>query len=214
MSSFLIKQMTGEVCTDVSWLNQGKLALPRDVAAINNDFTNPITVDDIQPANLGPKAADVIYWTTPKAAALLKAARGLRFGGKEKALSREERETEEWRRQLLDFLDLLADWGPESEPSPEDYFQERCIMYGVIVDLCPDDAQRDVVLRAYGNYLKERSGEYKGRIEWIFPVKDYLRLLRSKSDVVRRASLDPWLTSSDGNLRIYAELALLTTSKN
>lgn len=214
MRSFLVKQMSADVCSDVSWLEQGKLTLPRQVAEINNEFTSPITVDDIHPTNVGPKAVDVIYWTTPKAEALLQAARRLRFGGTEKALSREERETEEWRRNLLDFLGLLADWSPESEVSPEDYFQEKCILYGVLVDVCPDDAQRDVILRAYGTYLKERSGEYKGRIEWIVPLKDYLRRLRSKSDVVRRASLDPWLTSSDGNLRIYAELALLTASKN
>ena len=212
--SFLIKQMSGEVCTDVSWLDQGKVALPRQIVEINNEFTSPITVDDIHPTNVGPKGVDVIYWTTPKAEALLQAARQLRFGGTEKALSREERESEEWRRKLLDFLDLLADWSPESEASPEDYFQEKCILYGVLVDLCPDDAQRDVILRAYGTYLKERSGEYKGRIEWIVPLKDYLRRLRSKTDAVRRSSLDPWLTSSDGNLRIYGELALLTASKN
>jgi hypothetical protein len=212
--SLLVKQMSGEVCSDVSWLEHGQVTLPPEVEGINQQFTNPIVVDDIRPATIGPKAIDNIFWQTPRAAALLKAARGLRFGGKEKALSREERETEEWRRQLLDFLDLLADWNPESEPSPEDYFQQKCAMYGVLVDLCPDDAQRDVVLRAYGAYLKEQSGEYKGRIEWIFPLKDYLRLLRSKSDAVRRSSLDPWLTSTDGNLRIYSELALLTTSKN
>jgi len=210
--SLLVKQMSGEVCADVSWLNQGQPTLSKQIEGINRAFANPIVVDDIRPSTIGSKATDTVYWTTPKATDLMKLAKQLRFGGKDKALSREERETEEWRRELLDFLDLLADWGPDSEPSPEDYFQERCNMYGVLVDLCPDDAQRDVVLRAYGNYLKERSAEYKGRIEWIFPLKDYLRRLRSKSDAVRRASLDPWLTSSDTNLRIYSELELLTTS--
>lgn len=208
----LVKQMSGEVCGDVSWLDHGQLTLPPQIEGFNREFANPIVVDDIRPSTIGPKATDTVYWKTPRATDLMKLAKQLRFGGKDKALSREERETEEWRRELLDFLDLLADWGPDSEPSPEDYFQERCNMYGVLVDLCPDDAQRDVVLRAYGNYLKERSAEYKGRIEWIFPVKDYLRLLRSKTDTVRRASLDPWLTASDTNLRIYGELELLTTS--
>jgi len=216
--SFLIKQISGEVCADVSWLSKGQgkgqVALPRGVSDINSEFSNPIMADDIHPASVGPKAVDTVFWTTPKAADLLKSAKQLRFSEGTNALSREERETEEWRRKLLDFLDLLAAWDPESEPSPEDYFQEKCVLYGVIVDLCPNDAQRDVVLRAYGNYLKEKSGEYKGRIEWIFPIKDYLRLLRSKSDAVRRSSLDPWRTSSDTNLRIYSELALLTTSKN
>jgi hypothetical protein len=85
-------------------------------------------------------------------------------------------------------------------------------LYSVIADLCPDDAQRDVVLRAYESYLKEKSVEYKGRIEWILPVKDYLRTLHSKSEAERKKSLDPWLTSSDAALRVYAELSLL--SKN
>jgi hypothetical protein len=212
--SFLIKNMSGEVCTDVPWLKGGQIGLPADVAGINNEFASPIVVDDVHPASIGPKAADLEYWTTPKAAELLWTAKELRFGGGETALSAEQRETEEWHRKFLDFLEMIERWEPESEPTPDDYFQERCNMYIALVDLCPHDPQRDVVLRAYGNYLKEKSGEYKGRIEWILPVKDYLRVLRSKSDKVRRSSLDPWLTSSDGNLRIYGELALLTSAKN
>jgi hypothetical protein len=212
--ALLIKQMSGEVCTDVSWLDHGQPTLPVEIENLNREFTNPIVVDDIHPASLGPKANDVIFWTTPKAAELLRRAKELRFGGGETALSAEQRQTEEWHRGFLDFLELLESWEPESEPSPDDYFQEKCNMYMVLVDLCPDDPQRDVVLRAYGNYLKEKSGEYKGRIEWILQVKDYLRVLRSKSDKVRRSSLDPWLTSSDGSLRIYGELALLTSAKN
>ncbi len=212
--SFLIKNMSGEVCTDVAWLKGGQVSLPADLEAINSALATPIAVDDVHPANFGPKAAEVVYWTTPKATVLLRIAKELRFGGGTTALSGEQRQTEQWHRKLLDFLELLGSWEPESEPSPNDYFQEKCIMYMVLVDLCPDDPQRDVVLRAYGNYLKETSREYKGRIEWILPVKLYLRVLRSKSDKVRRSSLDPWLTSSDGNLRIYGELALLTSFKN
>lgn len=212
--SFLIKNMSGEVCTDVAWLKDGRISLPADVVRINNEFASPIVVDDVHPARVGPKAADFEYWTTPKAAELLWIAKELRFGGGETALSVEQRQTEEWHRKFLDFLELIERWEPESEVSANDYFQEKCITYMVLVDLCPDDPQRDVVLRAYGNYLKETSREYKGRIEWILPVKDYLRVLRSKSDKVKRSSLDPWLTSSDGNLRIYGELAMLTSLKN
>ena len=212
--SFLIKSMSGEVCTDVAWLKGGQVSLPADLERINSVLATPIAADDVHPASVGPKAGEVVYWTTPKAAQVLWTAKELRFGGGEKALSGEERQTEQWHRKLLDFLELLESWEPESEPSPDDYFQEKCITYMVLVDLCPDDPQRDVVLRAYGNYLKEKSGEYKGRIEWILPVKDYLRVLRSKSDKVRRSSLDPWLTSSDGNLRIYGELAMLTSFKS
>jgi hypothetical protein len=212
--SFLIKNMSGEVCADVGWIKGGQISLPADVVRINNDFASPIAVDDVHPASFGPKAADIEYWTTPKAAELLWIAKQLRFGGGETALSVEQRQTEEWHRKLVDFLELIENWGPESESSSNDYFQQKCITYMVLVDLCPDDPQRDVVLRAYGNYLKETSREYKGRIEWILPVKDYLRVLKSKSDKIRRSSLDPWLTSSDGNLRIYGELAMLPSSKN
>jgi len=214
LRSFLIKNMSGEVCADVAWLKDGQISLPADVVRINNEFTNPIVVDDVHPASVGSKAATVVYWTTPKAAELLWAARQLRFGGGETALSVEQRQTEEWQRKFRDFLELIEHWGPESEASPSDYFQEKCITYMVLVDLCPDDPQRDVVLRAYGNYLKETSREYKGRIEWILPVKDYLRVLKPKSEKLRRSSLDPWLTSSDGNLRIYGELEMLTSVKN
>ncbi len=212
--SFLIKNMSGEVCADVTWLKDGQPSVPPDLAARTNEFATPINADDLRPSTVGPPAPEVIFWKTPKAAALLKSAKSLRFGGGTKELSPEQRETDEWHQKLVDFLQLLASWEPESEPSSADYFQERCIMYYVLVDLCPNDAQRDVVLRAYGNYLKETNGEYKGRIGWILPVKTYLRVLRAKSDAVRRMSLDPWLTSSDESLRIYAELALLTSPKS
>jgi hypothetical protein len=84
----------------------------------------------------------------------------------------------------------------------------------VIVDLSPDDAQRDVVLRAYANYLREQNGEYRGRIEWIFPVKNYLQRIRSMSEAEKRKSLDAWLASSDAALRAYAELTLMRAAQN
>jgi hypothetical protein len=104
---------------------------------------------------------------------------------------------------------LIEKWEPESEVSAEDYFQEKCNLYGALVDLCPDGAQREVVLRAYAGYLREQNREYKGRIEWILPVKHYLFIIRSMSEAAQRKSLDPWLSSSDAALRAYAELELL-----
>ena len=136
-------------------------------------------------------------------------AKELRFAPDGRRLTNEERTTEEWHRQLLVFLEQIDDWKPESEASEDDYFQQRCNMYQVLVDLCPDDLQRDSVLREFGAYLKEANGTYKGRIEWILPVKDYLRILRTKSVKSMHSSLDPWLSSSDNTLRIYAELTML-----
>src|SRR5207237_7726151 len=144
---------------------------------------------------------------TPKARILLKKAKELRFGEGTSELSLVQRQTEDWHQMLHDFLDLLSGWDAGAEISEDDYFQQKCNMYCVLVDLCPDDVERDVVLRTYGNYLKEASLRYKGSIEWILPVKQYLHVLRSKSDKVRQLTLDPWLSSSDSNLRIYGELS-------
>lgn len=204
----LVRNMTSEVCADAGWVNQ-KAALPPEIDVINVHFKSPITTDDIGRLRLGSKSADVEFWTTPKASALLQGAKGLRFGADGHRLSVEERNTEEWHDKLVAFLDQLDHWDSASEDSEDDYFQQRCNMYRVLIDLCPDDLQRDAVLRAYGVYLKDSNRRYKGRIEWISPVKDYLKTLQSKQQTTFQSSLDPWLSSSDNTLRVYAELSLL-----
>jgi hypothetical protein len=212
--SFLTRNMSGEVCADSSWIKDGRESIPRSFDAINVLFAQPITPEDIHPTRVGPSREDVIYWRTPKAKALLETAKSLRFGDGTKALTPEQRNTDEWYEKLKEFLDLIGDWSSDSEASEDDYFQEKCNLYNVLAELCPDDAQRDIVLRRYASYLKESSGKYKGRIEWILPVKEYLRRLPSGGEEIRRNSLDPWLSSSDTSLRVYAELTTLMIARN
>ncbi|MFS8086642.1 MAG: hypothetical protein ACMG6H_13500 [Acidobacteriota bacterium] len=212
--SFLTKNMSGEVCGDTRWIKDGVISIPRGFESINVAFVRPITIDDIHPSRIGPKGDDVTYWSTPKAKAIMEAAKTLRFGDGTSPLPLEQRKSDEWRQKLADFLDLIGNWDPESEASEDDYFQEKCNMYNLLVDLCPEDDQRDIVLRRYARYLKETSGRYKGRMEWILPVTECLRALRSKNETTQKSSLDPWLSSSDTSLRIYAELTMLMTPKN
>ncbi|HJP95128.1 MAG TPA: hypothetical protein VJ875_24420 [Pyrinomonadaceae bacterium] len=207
MRDILVQNMTSEVCADASWLKQ-KAALPPEIDVINVHFKSPITSDDLRRLRLGGKSVDVEFWTTAKAKSLLQAAKGLRFAADGHRLSMEERNTEEWHEKLIAFLDQLDHWDSASEESEDDYFQQRCNMYRVLIDLCPDDLQRDAVLRMYGVYLKDSNRRYKGRIEWISPVKDYLKTLHAKQNMFQ-PSLEPWLSSSDNTLRVYAELSLL-----
>ncbi|HEX3086825.1 MAG TPA: hypothetical protein VHP99_19965 [Pyrinomonadaceae bacterium] len=207
--AFIVKQMSGEVCQDAPWLDGRQVKLTGKVTELNDLFPNPIVVDDVRPLSFGATAKDRQFWTLPREKQLLMVAKDLRFGGGEEPLTLEQRRTDEWRKKLNDYLDLIEKWEPESEVSAEDYFQEKCNLYGALVDLCPDGAQREVVLRAYAGYLREQNREYKGRIEWILPVKHYLFIIRSMSEAAQRKSLDPWLSSSDAALRAYAELELL-----
>jgi hypothetical protein len=212
----LTRSFSGDICADSGWIDKGQLKFPMGLDELNKDLSTAITLDDLRPATLGPKAIDFNYWTTPKARDLLTRAQGLRWapGEGRHEFTEKERQAEEWRQMFHDFLARLDDWDAATEQSEDDYFQQKCSMYAVIVELGPDDVERDLVLRAYGNYLKEGSQKYKGSIDWIWRVKDYLRRLRSKSDKVRQSSLDPWISSGDPNMRIYAELALLTLAKS
>jgi hypothetical protein len=212
--SFLTGKLSGEVCGDAPWIKNGAVSVPRGVNSINNLFTHPVSADEIHPAQIGSKAEDVTYWSTPKASALMEVAKTLRFGDGTVPLPAEQRETAEWHQKLLEFLDLIEHWDSDSESSEEDYFQEKCNMYNLLVELCPDDSQRDDVLRRYASYLKDASGRYKGRMEWILHVKEYLRVLGSKSEATQKASLDPWLSSTDISLQVYGELAMLKMSRN
>lgn len=204
----LVQNMTGEVCADSGWLKQ-KAALPPDIVVINAHFKSPITSDDLGRLRLGGKSTDVEFWTTAKARSLLQAAKGLRFAADGHRLSVEERNTEEWHEKLIAFLEQLDHWDSASEESEDDYFQQRCNLYHVLIDLCPDDLQRDAILRTFGVYLKDSNRRYKGRIEWISPVKDYLKTVHARQPNMVQSALDPWLSSSDNALRVYAELSLL-----
>jgi hypothetical protein len=155
--SFLVKQLSGEVCIDASWVNGREVKLPTVLNNLNAEFAQPIGADDIHPLSFGAAAKDRQFWTMTREKQLLMLAKDLRFGGTQKGLTLEQRQTDEWRKKLNDYLDLIADWQPESEVSAEDYFQEKCILYSVLVELCPDDAQRDVVLRAYAAYLRDQN---------------------------------------------------------
>jgi hypothetical protein len=211
--AFIVKQMSGEVCQDASWLDGREVKLTAKITELNDLFPKPIVTDDVHPLSFGAAAKDRQFWTLPREKQLLMRAKDLRFGSGEEPLTLDQRQADEWRKKLNDYLDLIQNWELESEVSAEDYFQQKCNLFGVLVDLCPDDAQRDVVLRAYASYLREQDGQYKGRIEWILPVKHYLFILRSMSEAGRRKSLDPWLSSSDAALRAYAELELLTAGR-
>jgi hypothetical protein len=211
--AFLVKQMSGEVCQDAPWLDGRVVKLTKQVTDLNEFFPKPIVADDVRPLSFGAAAKDRQFWARPREKQLLMMAKDLRFGGGQTPLTLEQRQTDEWRKKLNDYLDLIENWEPESEVSGEDYFKEKCILYGVLAELAPDDAQRDVVLRAYADYLREQNGEYKGRIEWILPVKHYLNRIRSRSEAEQRKLLDPWLSSSDAALRVYGELALLSASR-
>ncbi len=206
---FLLRNMSGQVCADAGWAKPHAAALPPEIDIINAHFNSPITSDDLGQLRFGGKSVEVEYWTSARGKTILQAAKGLRFAVDGHRLSAEERDTEEWHQKLRAFLDQLDYWDSESESSEDDYFQQRCNMYRVLVDLCPDDLQRDAVLRAYGSYLKDSNRKYKGRIEWISPVKDYLKIVQLKQPKMVQASLNPWLTSSDNMLRVYAELSLL-----
>jgi hypothetical protein len=210
----LVKNLSGEVCRDASWLQKSPPVLPLNINRINSELGIPITIDEIRPARLGSKSSDVLYWSTATSKSVLEATKALRFGGGTEQLSLEKRNTEEWNDKLREFLKLLDSWDPSSEASEDDYFQQKCNAYRVLVDLCPDDVQRDSVLRSYSAYLRDSDSKYKGRIEWIMAFKEYLRALQWKSEQLRNSSLQPWLSGSNTNLRVYAELTLMTGSKN
>ena len=209
LRAFLTGNFSARICEDASWRRNGQLTLPATIARLNQEFATAITLEDLKPEEAGPHANDVEYWTTRTGSAALDAARELRFGGTESELTLEQRQTDEWRQKLDDYLRLLERWDPASESSADDYFQQKCQAYRVVVDLCPTDVLRRVVLQSYNQYLLETDQKYKGSFDWILHVKDYLRALKDKDERTRRTSLEPWLSANDTNLRVYAQMALM-----
>lgn len=215
VKSFLVKGFTGSICSDVSWLKNGKAAMPASLLALNEDLVTPLVEADIQPAELKERAKDVIYWQSADTKQLLSKIKALRFGNGTVELTLEQRQTEEWQQNLTDFLAVLDTWEAPKQAAEDDYFQQKSLTYEALLDLCPESLPlHDKILYGYAKYLKDTNRHYQGSIDWLWHAKNYLRIVRRKPPTARAQHWQVWRESGDDTLWLYGELSALLTGES
>lgn len=214
IKSFLTKGFTEPVCSDVSWLKNGKAVMPEAVAALNKVLAVPLTEDDIQPVEIKGRAKDVTYWQAADTKQLLTNIKALRFGNGSVELTIEQRQSEEWQQNLAGFLDLLHTWESPKESAEDDYFQQKSLIYEALLDVCPEKIPlHNKILYAYAKYLKETNRHHKGSIGWLWHAKNYLRIVSRKNNTEYSLHWNTWRESGDDMLWLYGELSSLLAGK-
>lgn len=145
------------------------------------------------------------YWQSANGKQILEAGKKLRFTSSGADLSLADRTTPDWQQQLADYLNLIADWTADQEPSNSDYYHERCIVYTALLDLVPSGPQSDKILAEYVDFISN-SGLYgESPVEWY--VEPYTVLTRSLNDSALHAKVVTAYRDS-GNPVLALELAL------
>ena len=77
----------------------------------------------------------------------------------------EVRQSSWWQYQLSDFLREMAEWKPEHEASPADYFHQKCRLYNELLELSPNSDMRIRMLDEYLAFLEQNRFEGESFIE-------------------------------------------------
>lgn len=148
------------------------------------------------------------YWQSTAAQKFLEAGKKLRFAPNTQTLSDADRATPEWQQQLADYLNLIADWTPDQEPSDAVYYHEKCLVYTSLLDLVPPGAQSEKILADYVDFISNSGMYQQSPGEWF--VEPHTLLDRSQSDGARQSKISDAYQHS-GNPVLVLTVALEKT---
>ena len=137
--------------------------------------------------------------------------RGLVFGENGSPYSVDQKNSPAWRGKVRDFLAALSK-GQESasgpHPNAAEHFREKTTAYGELLNLVPSSPERELVVRAMLDYLKQNPLQRENRMEWFLPV----------NALIGRVALDPLgmgrmaeelRQADDPMIALYAKLEML-----
>ena len=138
-------------------------------------------------------------------------AKRLRFGTSERALTEEERNNDDWQRELRQLLMDLGQWTGSGDAESE-VFHEKCNLYDALYSLSPNNALRTEVLIAFAGYLRTASMQESSRIEWLLHGRNLLKRTRGLGPE-RLKIINVFNTSTTQALQLYSQFDDLTASQ-
>lgn len=217
LRQYLVSNYSGERCGEIT-----VPVMPTAVTFFNEHYASlllgyrlpPIAQSDIATFRAGPSAPVIPYWESPNAKALLREIRKLKFGDGDNLLRASAKTTSEWTTHEADFLSQLEAWGPDSEPSPAEFFDEKSILYMALIDALPAGSERADVSLRYLNFLAQSSGEAIDPAEWFYPA--HLLLTRCAEAHNCSPVVDAFVSSRNPILNLYGKMdrdIILTTNR-
>jgi hypothetical protein len=151
----------------------------------------PIAEEESTPSRLEGAASGLRPCEGAECRAIAEQHRGLVFGENGFPYTAEQKSTAAWRAKLRDFLAALSRWqesAPGASPTAAEQFRIKSEAYNDLLNLVSNSADRELVVRAMVDYLKQNRFQQENRMEWLLPV----------SALIGRMALDPLWTGRLG----------------
>ena len=144
----------------------------------------PIQEEESTPARLEGVATGLRMCEDAECRAIAEQCRGLAFGENGSPYTPAQKNAQAWRAKVRDLLAALSRWqesAPGADPTTTEHFREKSAAYSDLLNLVFNGPDRDVVVRAMLDYLKQNRFQKENRLEWFLPV----------SALIGRVALDP-----------------------
>jgi hypothetical protein len=144
----------------------------------------PIQEEEATPSRLEGVATGLRTCEDAECRAIAEQYRGLVFGENRSAYPSGEKYTPAWRGKVRDFLAALSGWpesAPGERPTAAEHFRMKSAAYSDLLNLVFNSPDRDLVVRAMLDYLKQNRFQQENRMEWFLPV----------NALIGRAVMDP-----------------------
>jgi hypothetical protein len=149
----------------------------------------PIQELEATPSRLEGVVSAPHYCEDAECKAFVEQFRGLVFAENGIPIPTAERNTPEWQARLKARLAALAEWKEGPGTNPAEYFREKSGAYSDLLNLAQNGPNREFVLRAWLEFVRQNPFQKVNRMEWFLPV----------NALVGRVGLDP------GGLSKFAE---------
>jgi hypothetical protein len=160
------------------------------------------------PSKIEGTAKDRVSCDSPECQAIGKQYVGLLFNAEGRGLTQEQRNTTEWRAKLDDFLGAMAAWHEDTGGTAAGLFREKTRFYSDLFNLASSGPDRERVLRATLDFLRQNRFQAESRIQWFLAVNALIgRIMMNPLDVTHAAQ--SLFQTDDPVIVLYARLERL-----
>jgi hypothetical protein len=183
--NYVVANENGAVCGDSSG-NVTASVNSATYSALNVELVRysvaPIGDADVKPGSVvAVNETTQAYWQSPTSIQLLASVRALRAGDKN---------SPQWQESAFTALTSLRQWiDTGSEPSEEDFYIEKAVLYSQMLVSTPDDSPAyPEMLNEYIAFLSEEPPSDNVRIYWLWNIQNLVqrvRMNRSNGEATR-----------------------------
>jgi hypothetical protein len=171
----------------------------------------PIPEEESTPSRLEGVATGLRACEDAECRAIADQYRGLIFGENGSAYTADQKATPAWRAKVRDFLVALSRWQPNASgerPTAAEHFRLKSAAYSDLLNLVLNGPDRDLVLDALIDFLKQNPFQRESRVEWFVPVNALIgRTVLDRAGMGRVA--EKLRQSDDPVIALYANLEMV-----